>query len=80
MTVEELSALRLGAELQNLRPYLKMDIEQQINGVMNSVSALVNKNELTPELAMLKWMEVITLRRILTRADQRIAPTEGDKH
>lgn len=80
MTVEELSALRLGAELQNLRPYLKMDIEQQITGVMNSVSALVNKNELTPELAMLKWMEVITLRRILTRTDQRIAPTEGDKH
>lgn len=72
MKQEELTAIRLGAEMQNMKPYLVNEIDAMQKAVVNSVLAAVNGGSLTPEMALSKWMEYIAYMKLTQRVDQRI--------
>lgn len=72
-TAEDIGAIRQGAELNAVKPYLDNEIAGMQRAVVSSVLNAVNKGELTPEMAMSKWMEYIAYYKMSQKVEQRIA-------
>lgn len=72
MKEEDLGAIRLGAELQNMKPIIGAELSMMQKAIINSVLSAVNSGQLTPEMALSKWMEYIAYQKIIQRIDQRI--------
>lgn len=69
---EELYTIRLGAEIQQFKPYMDNEIAVMQKAVVSSVLAAVNSGTLTPDIAMSKWMEYIAYQKLSQKFDQRI--------
>lgn len=82
MNVEELSAIRQGAELQSVKPYIDNDIAGMQKAVISFVLNAVNNGTLTPEIAMSKWVEFVSYTKLQQRLEQRIrvGQTIGANH
>jgi len=72
MKVDDLNAIRQGAELQNLKPYMDTEIGGMQKAVVSFVLSAVNKGELTPDMALSKWVEYIAYFKLSQKIDQRI--------
>jgi hypothetical protein len=72
MNVEQLGDIRVGSELQNIKPYIDHEVANMQRAVVNSVLSAVNSGELTPEMAMAKWMEYIAYMKLNQRFAQKI--------
>lgn len=72
MNVEELSIIRHGAELQNMKPYMDNEISSMQKAVVSFILAAVNNGTLTPEIAMSKWVEYVSYQKLGQKIDQRI--------
>lgn len=72
-TSNELSAIRHGAEIQSMKPYMDAEIISMQKAVVSSVLQAVNDGSLTAEKALSKWMEYIAYQKLLQKLDQRIA-------
>ncbi len=72
MKVDDLNAIRQGAELQNLKPYMDTEINGMQKAVVSFVLSAVNKGELTPDMALSKWVEYIAYFKLSQKIDQRI--------
>lgn len=73
MKVEELSAIRHGAELQNMKPYMDNEIEQLQKAVVSFILASVNSGTLTADIALAKWIEYVSYSKLQQKLNQRIA-------
>lgn len=72
MSPEDLGVIRVGAELQNMKPYLDNEIEGMQSAIVNSVLVAVNNGSLSPEMALSKWMEYIAYKKLSQKFSQRI--------
>jgi len=72
MKVEDLAAMRIGVEMDTIRPYVEAEVNEMQKFVVNTVTSLVNAGTLTPEIALAKWMEYIAYRKLLQRFDHKI--------
>ncbi len=72
MKIDDLNAIRQGAELQNLKPYMDTEIGGMQKAVVSFVLNAVNKGELTPDMALSKWVEYIAYFKLSQKIDQRI--------
>lgn len=69
----ELSVIRQGVEISQIKPYLDSEIDAMHKAVVNSVLAAVNGGSLSAEMALSKWMEYIAYHKLRLKFDQRIA-------
>lgn len=72
MNVEDLGAIRRGADYQQMKPQLDNEIETMQKAVVSFVLAAVNNGSLTPEIALTKWVEYISYQKLQQKIDQRI--------
>jgi hypothetical protein len=72
MKAEDLAAIRQGAELQSMKPYFDAEIANLQRAVVSSVLSAVNRGELTPEMALSKWMEYIAYAKLDQKLGQKI--------
>lgn len=72
MNENDLSAIRIGAELQSLKPYMDNEITGMQKAVVSFVLAAVNSGTLTPEVALTKWVEYISYSKLQQKLEQRI--------
>lgn len=69
---QDLHAVRHGAELANIKPYLDVEIQAMQKVIVSNVLSNVNAGTLTPEIAMSKWMEYIAYQKLINKFEQRI--------
>lgn len=72
MTPEDLGAIRSGAELQSVKPYMDAEIAGLQKAVVSFVLSAVVNGTLTPEIALSKWVEYISYTKLSQKLDQRI--------
>lgn len=72
MKVDDIAVVRNGAEMQNIKPYMDVEISSMQKAVVSFVLASVNNGTLTPEVALSKWIEYISYTKLQQRIDQRI--------
>lgn len=73
MNANDLAAIRSGAEMQSVKPYMDQEIGGLQKSVVSFVLAEVNKGTLTPEIAFAKWVEYTSYIKLQQKLDQRIA-------
>lgn len=71
-TIVELENMRLGAEIQSMKPYMDAEIEGLQRAVVSSVLSAVNNGSLTQEMALTKWHEYISYTKLKQKYEQRI--------
>lgn len=69
---QDLQAIRHGAELANIKPYLDVEIQAMQKAIVSNILSNVNAGTLTPEIAMSKWMEYIAYQKLNNKFEQRI--------
>lgn len=72
MKPEELGSIRAGATAQNFKPYLDAEIESMQRAIVNSVTAAINNGSFTSDMAMMKWLEFISYKKLGQKFDQKI--------
>lgn len=72
MNTNDLSQIRLGAEMQNMKPYMDNEISSLQKSVVSFILSAVNAGTLTPEIAMSKWVEYVSYSKLQQRINQRI--------
>lgn len=72
MHEQELSAIRQGAEIQALKPYMDNEIAILQKAVVSFILASVNNGTLTPEIALSKWIEYVSYFKLQQKLEQRI--------
>jgi hypothetical protein len=72
MKVEDLSAIREGAKIQSMKPYMDNEISGLQKAVISFVLAAVNNGTLTPEMALSKWVEYVSYVKLQQKLEQRI--------
>lgn len=72
MNENDLSAIRIGAELQNMKPYMDSEIAGMQKAVVSFILAAVNNGTLTPDIALSKWVEYISYQKLGMKLEQRI--------
>lgn len=72
MKIEDLGAIRIGAELQSVKPYMDSEIFSMQKAVVSFILTHVNAGTLTPEMAVSKWVEYISYTKLQQKIDQRI--------
>jgi len=72
MTPEQLGFIKDGADLQNVLPHIRADVETIQKGIVNGVMSSINKGELTPEIAQQKWIEYTAYTRLLQKMEQKV--------
>jgi hypothetical protein len=72
MKVEDLAAIRHGAELQSIQPYMEHEINGLMKAVVSFVLGAVNTGSLTPEVAFAKWVEYVSYVKLQQKIKQRI--------
>lgn len=68
----ELGIISDGARLQGFLPYLEDAVKQMEAGLEGRIFQLLDKGELTPDLALYAWMEKLAYRRLLRKFDQKV--------
>lgn len=72
MKPEALQAIREGAEISAMKPYIDSELGSMQRAVVSSVLAAINKGCLTPEMALSKWMEYIAYVKLNQRIEQKV--------
>lgn len=72
MKIEDLAAVRMGAEIQSIKPYMDNEIAGMQKAVVSFILAAVNNGTLTPDIALSKWVEYISYQKLGMKLDQRI--------
>lgn len=72
MNAEKLAEVRYGAELQNFKPYIDNEITSMQMAIENSVLTAMNNGSLTAEMALTKWIEYLSYRKLGQRFSQKI--------
>ena len=72
MRAEDLGAIRVGAEMQSMKPYMDFEIEGLKKAVVSFVLGAINNGTLTPEIAFAKWTEYASYVKLQQKIDQRI--------
>ena len=72
LAVEDLSAIREGAALSGVLPYLEEALNSMEDQLEGRVFASLNEGTLTPELALYAWMEKQSYRRLMRRFNQKV--------
>lgn len=82
MKVEDLAAIRSGAEIQSMKPYMDSEISNMQRAVVSSVLVAVNNGTLSAEMALSKWMEYIAYVKLNQKFEQRIriGQAAGETH
>lgn len=71
-TAADLGLIRVGAEIQSMKPYMDAEISGMQKAVVSSVLAAVNNGTLTMEMALTKWHEYISYYKLNQKLEQRI--------
>lgn len=72
MKAEDLSAIREGAEIQSLKPYMDNEIEGMQKSIVSFILQRVNDGSLTPDIALSKWIEFISYSKLQQKLSQKI--------
>lgn len=72
MKAEDLGAIRVGAEMQAVKPYIDSEIEGMKKAVVSSILQKVNDGSLTPDVALSKWVEYVAYIKLQQKYEQRI--------
>lgn len=71
-SVEKLAAVRDGAKVKALLPYLEAEMTSLLAQVDGKAADLYAKGALTPDVAALLWAERLAYRKVLRHFDQRV--------
>jgi cell division septal protein FtsQ len=71
VNVEEMAALRTGAEIKQLLPYAEAEIRMMQKGIINGVMMDINSGKLTADAALQRWIEYVASERLLQRFNQK---------
>lgn len=77
MKVEDLAAIRQGAKMQEMLPYVQDVVSKQERAIDNRVLMRYEAGELTPQAALEAWVEKIALRKVLRAFDFTIKMGQG---
>lgn len=69
----DLTALRVGAEIGGMKPYIDVEVASLQKAVVNSVLSAMNAGELTPDMAQQKWVEYLSYTKLSQKFEQRMA-------
>lgn len=69
---ENLSLVRQGAEIQQMKPYMDAEISSMQKAVVSFVLSAVNSGTLTSDIAMSKWVEYIAYQKLSQKLSQKI--------
>lgn len=69
--VEQMASFQDGARLAGVMPYLEAELESMERVVENRVYSALDAKTLTPEAALLAWIEKSSIRRLRTRMKVR---------
>lgn len=72
MKAEDLGAIRVGAEIQSIKPYMDNEINGLQKSIISFILASVNSGTLTPDIAYTKWIEYVSYTKLGQKLDQRI--------
>lgn len=72
MKAEDLSAIRIGAEIQSIKPYMDNEINGMQKAIVSFILAAVNTGTLTSDIALSKWIEYVSYTKLSQKLDQRI--------
>lgn len=72
MTPKDLGLIREGVRLQGFLPYLEDAVSKMEGQLEGRVFRLLDEGKLTPELALMAWMEKLAYRRLIRKFDQQV--------
>lgn len=68
----DLASMVTGARLSGMMPYLEEQLEKQIDGCIARMDRLLTDGKLTPELAQMAWIELLSYRRLNRNLKQKV--------
>lgn len=68
----DLASMMTGARLSGMMPYLTEQLEKQIDGCIARMDRLLTDGKLTPELAQMAWIELLSYRRLNRNLSQKV--------
>lgn len=72
MKNDNLAQIRDAAIMQSMQPYLKHEVDAMQKAVVNRVGVDIAQGTLTPEKALLYWLEYNSFGKLLGRFDKSI--------
>lgn len=73
MTPGDLGKLRDGARLGGLLPDMEAYVKGQETKLINEVQRKLQDGELTPDLALYAWMELVSMRKMLKSLSTKVS-------
>lgn len=68
----DLALMMDGAKLSGMLPYLEEQLSKQIEGCITRIDRLLTDGKLTPDLAQMAWIELLSYRRLSRRFSQKV--------
>jgi hypothetical protein len=73
MTQElDLAAIVDGARLAGVLPYVEAELQKGIDACIVRMDQMLSDGKLTPELAQMAWIELLSYRRRMRRLTQKV--------
>lgn len=68
----DMAALVDGARLAGVLPYVEEQLDKQIEACITRMDRMLSEGKLTPELAQMAWIELLSYRRLTRRLTQKV--------
>lgn len=68
----DLASMMDGARLAGVLPYVEEQLDKQIEACIVRMDRMLTEGKLTPELAQMAWIELLSYRRITRRLSQKV--------